>query len=304
MTPKVQVLLSTYNGAVYMREQMESLLGQDYLNLHVLVRDDGSTDETPALLQEYGNHRVRVVLGQNLGVIGSFYELLSRVDPDTEFVAFCDQDDVWLPGKISRAVSRLQQEVPPDTPGLYCSAYTVVDRNLQVLGSSPKVGRPPSFANALVQNIAPGCSMVLNRAAWRLLVRYPPGPAVPVHDWWAYLVISAFGRVIYDSESPLLYRQHGGNTIGEATGLYNKWKRRLHRFLTQSDRKIITNQAREFQRLYGHLLSAECAALLNEFLHRGPHIWDRVRYALRSPVYRQSCVDDLILRCLIIIDRI
>ncbi|MBY6277955.1 MAG: hypothetical protein CWE10_17515 [Symbiobacterium thermophilum] len=180
----------------------------------------------------------------------------------------------------------------------------MVDRDLRVLGHSPRVVRPPTFANALVQNIAPGCSMVLNRAAWRLLTKHPPGPAVPVHDWWAYLVVSAFGRVVYDSESYLLYRQHAGNTIGEATGFYRKWRRRLHRFLTQSDRRVITGQAREFQRLYGHLLAPAQAAMLNEFLHHGSRIWDRVRYALRSPVYRQSRVDDLILRCLVVLDRV
>lgn len=305
MTLRAAVLMSTYNGGAYLREQIESVLAQDYPNLQVLVRDDGSCDHTPALLATFAaNPQVRVIFGKNLGIVGSFFQLLRHVDPDTEFIAFCDQDDVWLPGKVSRAVSRLQQEVPSDTPGLYCSAYTVVDRDLRVLGHSPRVVRPPTFANALVQNIAPGCSMVLNRAAWRLLTKHPPGPAVPVHDWWAYLVVSAFGRVVYDSESYLLYRQHAGNTIGEATGFYRKWRRRLHRFLTQSDRRVITGQAREFQRLYGHLLDPAQAAMLNEFLHHGSRIWDRVRYALRSPVYRQSRVDDLILRCLVVLDRV
>lgn len=304
MIPKVQVLLSTYNGTAYLREQMDSLLRQDYPNLYVLVRDDGSTDGTQALLEEYAaSHQVRVVLGQNKGVVGSFFDLLSHVDGDTEYVAFCDQDDVWLPGKVSRAVSRLQQEVPADIPGLYCGQYTVVDRDLTVIGSSPVAVRGPSFANALVQNIAPGCSMVLNRPAWQLLVRYPPGPAVPVHDWWTYLVVSALGQVVYDTESFLLYRQHGGNAIGEATGLIHKWSRRLRRFLTQPN-PVITEQAREFQRLYGHLLSPERAAVLNEFLHHGTGIWDRLRYAMRSPLYRQSHVDDLILRCLIVANRV
>lgn len=305
MPPKVQVLLSTYNGAAYLREQVDSLLRHDYPNLHVLIRDDGSTDSTPGLLEEYSaSQQVRILLSNNIGVVGSFFDLLGRVDADTEYVAFCDQDDVWLPGKVRRAVSLLQEALPEGTPGLYCSQYTVVDRDLNVLGSGPIAVRGPSFPNALVQNIAPGCSMVLNRPAIDLLAGRLPGAMVPVHDWWCYLVITALGKVVYDPESFLLYRQHGGNTIGEATGLYQKWSRRFRRFLTQSGRGVVTAQAREFERMYGHLLAPEQAAVLRRFLNCGSAVSSRLRYAVTGPVHRQSRVDDIILKCLIVANRV
>lgn len=303
--PLVQVLLSTYNGAPYLQEQLDSLLAQDYPNLRILIRDDGSTDGTLDLLGEYEQvPHVKVLRGGNVGVVRSFYELLDHADPSAEYVAFCDQDDVWLTGKVSQAICWFREKVPTDVPGLYCSRYTVVDQNLQVLAAAALPARGPSFANALVQNIAPGCSMVLNRSAVALLVGRVPGPLVPVHDWWFYLVVASLGRVVYDPRSFILYRQHSGNTIGAETGFFRRWSQRLRRFVRQSGLRVVTRQASELHRLYGHMLPEHNAQVLEAFLSGRTGLWNRLRYAMCGPVHRQSVVDDLILKVLFIVNRV
>lgn len=303
--PLVQVLLSTYNGAVFLPEQLDSLLVQDYPNLRILIRDDGSTDGTLDLLLKYEQlPQVKVLRGENQGIVRSFFELMAQADSNAAYLAFCDQDDVWLPGKVSEAVALLREQVPEEIPGLYCSRYTVVDQNLHVLAEGEIPRRGPSFLNALVQNIAPGCSMVINRAAVDLLARSVPGPVVPVHDWWFYLVIAGLGRVVYDPRSFLLYRQHGSNSIGVETSVLRTWSRRLRRFVKQSGLRVVTCQAVELQRIYGDKLPSGEADILAGFLQKPNGFWKRMLYAVRSPVYRQKRIDDLILRLLLVVNRV
>ena len=147
---KVQVLLSTYNGEKYLKEQLDSLLAQDYPNIDILIRDDGSKDSTKQILTGYENHKnIRVIYGSNIGITASFLELLKISDPEAEFLAFCDQDDVWLKDKISRAVAALQKH-PSDIPLMYCSRLTIVDESLRIIGYSKLPRKGLSFNNAPV----------------------------------------------------------------------------------------------------------------------------------------------------------
>ena len=171
----VQVLLSTYNGEAYLKPQMESLLSQDHGRVRILVRDDGSTDGTVALLREYqaAHPEIEVVLGANIGFAQSFLQLLTLSSPEADYLAFCDQDDVWKPGKVSRAAQFLER-YPKETPTLYCSRLTVVDDNLGVLGQSRILKRELSFRNALVECPTPGPTIVISQAARRLLLQGTP----------------------------------------------------------------------------------------------------------------------------------
>lgn len=304
--PLVQVLLSTYNGERFLREQLDSLFAQDYPNVRILARDDGSTDGTLALLKEYAAQsglrgcgalpRVEVLVGANLGVGASFLELVARADQEAAYVAFCDQDDFWLPHKISQALACLRSQVPDDIPGLVWGRCTLVDENLEVLGHSKVPGRGPSFANALAENIATGCTLVLNRAAVRLLAGHIPGPAVLFHDWWAYLTVAAFGRVVYDSTPAVLYRQHGANAVGARPSAVRRWGRRLRRLVTRADLHVESRQASEFQRMYGPLLPEEPGRIIRDFLGERAGFWRRVRYLFRTEVHRQTPTDDLVFR--------
>ncbi len=207
----VQVLLSTYNGTTYLRPLLESLLAQDYPEVEILIRDDGSSDRTLDLLQDYASSfsKITVTSGANLGPARSFFQLLGRSSSAADYLAFCDQDDVWLKDKVSRAVEFLRRG-PQEIPALYCSRVAIVNENLQLIRYSDIPKKSLSFRHALVECFVWGCTIVINQAARQLLLRRFPRD-VCMHDGWMYLFFSAFGTVLYDDESRILHRRHAGN---------------------------------------------------------------------------------------------
>jgi len=215
-TPRIAILLSTYNGARFLPEQLGSFLAQTERDWILLWRDDGSVDTTLGIMEAFaadiGSDRCRRIdTPGRLGVAGNFYALIQAAQKLALPVAFSDQDDVWLPEKLSRALSALGTETGP---AMYCSRQMLVDDELVPIGVSAPVTRPPSFAAALTQNIATGCTVVLDPAAVSLVAASIP-PKGPLHDWWSYLIVTgAGGRVIVDPEPTMLYRQHAANLIG------------------------------------------------------------------------------------------
>ncbi len=301
---RVQILVSTYNGVAHLRPLVESLLAQDHPQIDVLVRDDGSSDGTIPLLREYaGRHaNVEVIAGESLGVTGSFFRLLELSSPAAGYLALCDQDDVWQPDKISRAVKTLNDSRRKG-PILYCSRLAVVDAHLNLLGYSDIPRRGLSFRNALVQSSFFGCTSVFNQAARVLLLREFPQHAC-AHDWWMYLVASAFGVVIYDAEPRILYRRHPANVSGITLRTWDTWRVKICRFLKYGKLRLVVRQAEEFRRIHGPMLPGDHRRTLERFLERRPCVWDRLGYALSGDVYRQSRRDDLILKALIVLDRL
>jgi glycosyltransferase involved in cell wall biosynthesis len=214
--PRVAILLATYNGARFLPAQLESFRTQSEPGWILFWRDDGSTDETVTLMEafaaEVGEGRcVQVAAPHHLGATGSFFALLLAAQASGLPLAFADQDDLWLPDKLAWALAALERQ---PGPVLYCSRQRLVDEALQPLGDSVPLRRPPCFPAALTQNIATGCTVVLNAEAVRVLAGSHP-PSATLHDWWSYLVVTASGgRVIADPRPTVLYRQHGGNLVG------------------------------------------------------------------------------------------
>ena len=297
----VQILLSTYNGEHYLRPLLESLRAQDYPHVSILVRDDGSIDNTPALLREFATSspNIEIVFGEHIGFVQSFFALVALASPSVEYFAVCDQDDVWQRDKVSRAVEFLSR-CSPDVPALYCSRLAVVNADLKPLGYSDIPKKALSFRNAIVENQARGCTSLLNQAARRLLTQIPS--ACVSHDWWIYLVVSAFGAVLYDSESRILYRQHTSNVFGISTGTIDAWRIKIRQFLKDGNSNLIAKQAEEFNRVYGSLLPDEHKRVIERFLESRELFWDRLRYAFSCDVYRQSTLDQYILKARIALD--
>lgn len=218
----VRILLATFNGAAFLPAQLASFRAQTYTDWTLLWRDDGSTDATrqimAAFMAEVGADRCTRLDDPAgwLGVQGSYLALLRAVLPsldEHDVVAFADQDDVWLPEKLERAMAALQA-VPAEVPALACARQKLVDAALAPLGESPAITRPIGFASALAQNIATGCTIHVNRAAAQLIAASRP-PAPTLHDWWSYLVVAASGgEVVVDCAPQVLYRQHGRNAVG------------------------------------------------------------------------------------------
>jgi glycosyltransferase involved in cell wall biosynthesis len=221
MTPaaaarRVTVLLSTYNGVRYLAEQLASLRAQSYDNWRLVWRDDGSSDATVAMMRDFtaamGPERCVELQdsGPHYGAAESFLKLLHKAAAEP-FIAFADQDDVWLPDKLQNAV--MQIEAAGAGPVLYCARQFLVNHALRNHRLSA-AHRPTGFPACLTQNIANGNTVVMNRQA-ACLVASIKAPAATVHDWWSYIVVSACGgRVIYDPEPVVLYRQHLKNLVG------------------------------------------------------------------------------------------
>jgi glycosyltransferase involved in cell wall biosynthesis len=289
------ILLSTYNGQRYLRPQIESLLGQKDCDLEIFVRDDGSSDNTVSILREYasGNRRVRVYEGQNLGVVKSFLWLLQHAAADFDGYFFSDQDDVWDCDKVAVGLERLESRVPL-VPSIYCARVRYVDAEGRALCLSP-IPSFPGFANALVECVAVGCTMALNRAARDLIVGAPPQTAI-MHDWWCYLVVSAFGNVLYDEVPRMDYRQHGKNLVGASPSRFEdraiRLKRRLNRPRGVTKR---SDQARELLRLFGDRLEPRNQRLLTDFVFGKDSLQTRVKLVRERALRRGTAMDQAIL---------
>ncbi len=298
----VEVLLSTYNGSRHLAEQLESLRVQTYPLVRLSVRDDGSTDATVQVLRSGLTHfpGAKLEVGPNIGAARSFMTLLNGVAPATRFAAFCDQDDVWAPEKLAAAVGALDGAAGP---ALYCSAVNLVTDDLSALKPYRRCTRGVGFANALVENIATGCTIVLNRAAVDLVNARSP-KALLMHDAWCYLVLSALGNVVYDPVPRVSYRVHSANAIGVAPTALGEWRRRAVNHRRHGRERALTAQAAEFRRLYGEQLEVRTSAALDDFLGSSGSVFRRVRYSLTGAAYRQRRLDDLVFRFLYLLGRI
>jgi glycosyltransferase involved in cell wall biosynthesis len=299
----VTILLSTYNGEQYLSAQLDSLLNQRDANLSIEVRDDASTDATRDIVAQYAaeHPQIRYRYGLRLGAAGSFFDLLKHADLTSSYFAFCDQDDVWYPDKVALAIDNL--EAVGDVPALFCSRLEYVDENLNRIGYSRLPHRPVGFENALAENIAVGCTLVLNQPARTMVLESLPATCI-MHDWWCYLVIAAFGVVVYHERPTVKYRLHGGNQIGAPASAFDDLSRRIRRFYASGrDAFKIHAQAQTFKTAYRWRLDENRTRVLDRFLASRTSLRTRIGYALHKDIYRQSWLDDLVLRSLIVGDR-
>ncbi len=249
------ILLSVFNGERFLREQLKSIADQGYREWCILWRDDGSSDQSRAIMEEFsagvGHGRCVEVRSSclRLGASKSFLSLLREAD-GYPFVAFADQDDVWLPTKLERAVAYLRG-IAETTPALYCGRQIVVDKCLKQKRFSPLPRFGLHFPSALLQNVVTGCTAVLNQEGCRRVNGIFP-PEQTMHDWWIYIVIAAVeGSIYFDPAPEILYRQHSSNAVGVAPNLFIRLQ------------KAIRRGARPFfHQLSAHLSALECAAEL------------------------------------------
>ena len=224
MIPSVGILMATYNGEPFLRDQIGSLLKQTYAEWKLFVRDDGSQDGTTDIVEEYARtypERIEVIPNTEgrLGAGQNFSRLLEATE--SKYFMFCDQDDVWLPRKIEstlQCMRKLEASSGEDVPLLVYTDLKAVDRDLRVLDDSywhfgyhnPDYGK--RLNRLLVQNMVAGCTIMMNKPLRDLVTPIPDG--VAQYDWWAALVAVCLGRIDYVREPTILYRLHGGNTIG------------------------------------------------------------------------------------------
>ena len=206
-------MLCTYEGGEFLVKQLNSIARQTHRRWKIWASDDRSRDGTGATLQrvkkEWGDDLLSILAGPCSGYVANFMSLICNPEIVADYYAYADQDDLWEPDKLARAVAWLAT-VPRETPALYMSRTRLIDENDQDLGLAPLfTSKPPTFANALVQNIGGGNTMVLNNSARVLIVAHSKGNTIVSHDWWSYMLVTgAGGHALYDPYPGVRYRQH------------------------------------------------------------------------------------------------
>lgn len=302
----VTILMATYNGGKYLDEQIASIYSQNIDHINILSSDDNSTDDTKEILYKWKNKwdkgEFEILDGPCNGYVENFKSLWIACDWDTEYFAFSDQDDIWMPDKLSTAINAVRQ-FSEACPVLYCSRTILVDEVGNVIGFSPKFRRPASFRNAIVQNIGGGNTMVLNRAAFELVAESAPRGSFVSHDWWCYILITGVGgHVLYDPVPRIAYRQHGGNLIGKNTGLRAKMQRIRGlfggQFQTWNNRNLAALQA------CADLTTDEAKRIVAELKDiRAGGLRKRVSAFQRAGLYRQTTMGTLALLAAVVLGK-
>lgn len=263
MKKTVAILMSTYNGEHYLGEQIQSIIDQTYDNWHLYIRDDGSKDNTIHIIKSYAakDHRVTFFNEnnvKNVGVVRSFMELLKKTYAD--FYMFSDQDDFWLPNKISDTLQFMLQQPYQQMPICVHSDLRVVNEHLE--GHTKMNGNLVwhDFLHLMFSNCVTGCTMMINQSlkieAENEKVNYDK---IYMHDWWLALIAAAFGKVVYLNKATILYRQHGDNVMGsyEDRSLRTYINRALHQNADLERTKKTFIMINEFNRVYGYKLTGK-----------------------------------------------
>ncbi len=272
----ITIVMATYNGEKYVGEQIESILASNYQDMELYIYDDGSKDNTVELLKSYETQypdMVHVVQNEtNLGHAMNFIHALSRTT--TDYIMFCDQDDVWKKHKVATTLKRMRHmeaQLGKDTPLAVFTDATVVDGNLNVLNQSFFCSghlNPcrTDLPHLLMENKLMGCTVMVNAALRKVLQSKPLPQHARYHDWWLALIAAAFGRIGYVRESTMLYRQHGSNVVGDI-GFFAYVSNRVSNLHKQREAlEELYRQAGEFLQLYGDALPEEKKEILSQFI--------------------------------------
>jgi len=289
--PSVAILLCSLNGENYLRDQLNFIASQSYTAWKLYVSDDGSTDKTLDIVQNYqkawGKERLQIIKGPGQGFQKNFISIIANKKIHADFYMLSDQDDVWLPNKISRAISHLKKQ-DLNIPQLYCGRTTYVSKNLRFIQESQLFDKPPSFRNALVQSIAGGNTMAFNQKLKETVMLFAQVDVVS-HDWWLYILCElSGGRTYYDPTSSILYRQHERSLIGGNTSLSAKIKRGFM-ILKGSFRSYNDRHLEALQTVSLRLASPKNIHIIDRFYHdRDKGLLARFQMIRNLGLYRQT----------------
>jgi rhamnosyltransferase len=221
---RVAVFLATYNGAKYLREQIDSILFQEKIGVDIFVRDDHSTDETISILEEYSleyrNFYILKPIGIQLGPGRNFFSILNEIDlSQYDFVSYCDQDDKWLSNKLDEAVNKIEAE----NVNCYGSNLYIWDGS-NVTGILNKATVQTEY-DFLFESASAGCTLVIDRKSanylkCEILKNFEKFPFEISHDWFTYAITRIGGfKWFLDDRAFIYYRQHTSNQYGANRGI-------------------------------------------------------------------------------------
>lgn len=295
---KVLILLSTYNGSKFIKEQLDSIIKQRGVTPRLLVRDDGSSDNTLDILElyrkSYPDLIEEIIKGENVGSTASFCELMheaySKYSDQFEYFSFADQDDYWLEDKLGKAVEKLEP-LENSNPNMYCSDKIIVDSQLKEISGI----RPPkvdlSKGRALARNIATGCTMVFNHCALELFVTRKT-EFIKIHDHAIFLICSFLGNVIYDDNAYILYRQHGTNQLGGLDTFKDRAADRLRKKGNLNEH-LLERTAKAFLDTYQDLLADKDKRLLRMVAEYRTGFSKRLKLLFSKEIAKEQFEDNL-----------
>lgn len=297
MSAKVNVVISTYNGEKYIKVQLDSILNQDYENIEIYVRDDGSSDGTMKILKEYEEkYGIHVIQGKNVGFASSFFEVL-RAAEDGDYWSFCDQDDIWFFNKVRLAVEWLDEQ-NQELPLLYYSLSEMFDENGNNLG----VQRPPKgslcFRRAMTGTFGVGFSMVINRRLREEMLKCDP-KKVHSHDWLAGAVALGFGKVHVNHKICAKYRRLDTSVTRISFGKKVKWA--LSMLTNDGD---VKERNQEYIRAYRENLSPEKQKLADLFKDDGYSLKNSLKKAFYPKRWRPGIASELVMRFLMLTGKV
>lgn len=298
----VSIVMATYNGEKYLKEQIDSILSSTYQEFELYIVDDGSSDTTMSILEYYKEkYPDKICIKQNetnLGVALNFLNAASNTRSD--YIMFCDQDDVWRKDKIAKTLKRVRQmeaQFGKDLPIAVFTDACVVDSRLNVLHESffrssrlnPELIDLPHL---LMENKLIGCTVMVNQAVRRILQSNPLPKKARFHDGWLGLIAASFGKIGFIKESTLLYRQHSANVVGDQ-GFFSYIINRVRNIGSQRRAlEALYIQADEFASMYQDLMDRRRLEIILRFsrLHKVSFIKRRMilmRYGyLKSGIIR------------------
>lgn len=287
--PEITVLLATYNGSKYVRQMIDSVLAQDYQDFHLVLSDDGSKDDTAAILEEYAQANPQKIThyrsGQRFGNAQNHFMHLLQQFHATPYVMFCDQDDFWHADKMGKTLQKMQEIEKDGLPAMVHTDLQVVDGELKQMDPSfmhfsKLKGDRLALNRLLVQNVVTGCTMMLNKPLAELACSRMPEGKILMHDWYLALIAAAMGNAGYLPEPTIDYRQHGNNVVGaKNTRSFSYILKKIKNDGVKTAMAETYAQAQVFADCFGPVLDAQARATVEAYASLAKKNWFARRVA-------------------------
>ena len=296
----VAIMMSTYNGEKYLKEQIDSILNQKNVKVKLFVRDDGSKDGTVDILEKYKKEgKLEYIQEENLGPAKSFMKLVYNIDDKFDFFAFSDQDDIWEENKIFSAIKMIKTE-KQELPIVYISNQKILYNGKITM--RPKIKRKMNFYAAMVRNVAAGCTMVFNSKLLKYIKLYKPD-YIRMHDVWIYKICECIGgKTIYDSNSYILYRQHSCNVEGVGNNIISKIRYKLKDINKNEYEESKT--AQELLNGYSILISEDKKDILKQLVNYKNNKKDKIKLLMNKNLKSEKIISTLLFKFEILINKI
>lgn len=294
---KVCVLMSTYNGEKYLNEQMDSILNQENIEVDILVRDDGSTDNTLNILKEYIKKykNISYYTGTNLRSAKSFMNLLFTAK-EYNYYAFSDQDDVWDKNKLYVAVSKLKEGY-----NLYGGKKSIVDSELKKMNCEDEIPFSLNLGSVILRCRIAGCTMVFDKKLREELLKYNP-KVLSMHDSWVLKVAASIGKIFYDQKEYILYRQHSNNVVGAKKNFIKQFKERILNLKKRKEQSLVRIlMARELYDNYSDFLSKNDKENLYYFVNYKENYEYRLKLLKNNFICGDNLLDTFFIKVLILL---